>query len=103
MGRVVMLTPPDHVAELVDRLGDLRVLQRVNGVAKASHGTGPQAWPAADHPFGIIAWTRSLNLTYNAILSGPSDGKVTVESTKPGGMAAHIALPRTPGFQMLNR
>jgi len=105
MGRVAMLALPDHVSELVDRLGDLRVLKRVNGVAGASHGTEPQAGraalPAADYPFGIIARTRSLNLIYNAILSGPSDGKVTVESTKPDGIADRIALPLTHTFPML--
>ena len=107
LGRVVMLGPPNQGSEVVDLLGRLWLFKAINGPAGAELGTNRDSVPNKLGPvkfrLGVIAGSRSMNWINSRFISGPDDGKVSVERTKVEGMSDHIVIPATHPCIMKNR
>ena len=106
LGRVVMLGPPNHGSEVVDKLMNAPGYELLNGPAGMQLGTFPTDIPQSlgpvDYEVGIIAGTKTINLILSLFLPRPNDGKVSVESAKVDGMEDFITLPVTHPFMMRN-
>ncbi|MFC4310288.1 esterase/lipase family protein [Steroidobacter flavus] len=106
-GRVVMLSPPNHGSEVVDKLGELALFKFINGPAGLELGTGqasvPQSLGAPPFQVGIITGDRTINLILSLLIPGPDDGKVSIESAKLTGMAGFCVVPASHPFIMKNR
>jgi len=102
-GRVVMLAPPNQGSEVADFLSGNFLFKMIYGPAGEDLKTGNEAFGAVDFPLGVIAGTTSIDPISSLILTGPNDGKVTVENTKVEGMADHLTLPVNHTFLMRNK
>ncbi|MDM3872547.1 alpha/beta hydrolase [Porticoccus sp. W117] len=106
LGKTVMLAPPNHGSEVVDRLSKLPGFKIANGDAGMQLGTANSSvlkqLGEVNFNLGIIAGTRTVNPILSTMLPNPDDGKVSVASTRVAGMNDHIQLPVTHTFMMRN-
>ena len=106
LGRVVMLAPPNHGSELVDRLDTLEAFEWLNGPAGPQMSTDPDSYVNQLEPveaeIGIVAGNQSYNPISSDMLPGEDDGTVSVASTRLVEMSDHIILPVTHSFLMNN-
>lgn len=90
LGRVVMLAPPNHGSEVIDVTRNWPTTELFAGEAGMQLGTDSNSIPTqlgpVDFELGVIAGTGSINFLMSAMLPGPNDGKVSVESTRIEGM-----------------
>lgn len=107
LGRVVMLAPPNHGSEVVDRIGHTWIFGRVNGPAGEQLGTAPDSFVNQLGPVqfecGIITGDRSLNWINSCMIAGPNDGKVSIASARVEGMSAFQVVHATHSFIVNNR
>ena len=106
LGHVVMLGPPNQGSELVDGLGSVPGFSWFFGPVSQELGTAagsivPELGPA-NFDLGVIAGNSNIFPLFNLLRPGPSDGIITVESTKVDGMKQHLVLPVTHTFMMRN-
>ena len=106
IGNTVMLGPPNHGSEVVDKLRHLRIFHWLNGPAGQQLGTDersiPQQLGSATFPVGIIAGRKSINPLLSLLINKPNDGKVSVESSKLNGMKDFVVMNTTHTFMMYN-
>jgi len=104
LGRVVMLAPPNKGSEIVDTLGENPIFEAILGPTAPELGTDSESFPKRLGPpgfeVGIIAGTSSINPVGSALLPGPSDGTVTVESARLEGAADFLLVDVSHTFIM---
>lgn len=106
LGRSVMLGPPNHGSEVVDKLRDIPGFYWLNGDAGNQLGTDSDSVPnslgPADFDVGVIAGDWSINWILSLLIPGPDDGKVSIESTRLDGMTDHLVMSVTHPLMMKN-
>lgn len=106
LGRMVMLSPPNRGAVVVDKLKDWWLFQWLNGPAGQQLSTGPDSVPnqlgPVDYPTGVITGDRYafFDAWFSSLIPGKDDGKVSVERAKVDGMADFLVVQKSHPFIM---
>jgi triacylglycerol lipase len=104
VGRVVMLSPPNHGSEVVDFLGNTWPFKFINGPAGKELSTDerglPQSLGRVDFETGVITGDESINWINSLIIPGKDDGKVSVDSAKVEGMKDFLVVHASHTFIM---
>jgi len=104
LGRVVMLSPPNHGSEVVDLLKDYTIYQFVLGPAAQQLGTDKDSLTEQLRPvkgeIGIITGVSSSDPWFSPVIPGDDDGKVSVESAKLDEMSDFITVDNGHTFIM---
>jgi len=104
LGRVVQIAPPNKGSEIVDALGDHALFEAALGETAVRLGTDADSFPnsigAPDYELGVIAGSSSINPLGSALLSGPNDGAVTIESARLEGASDFLVVDANHTFIM---
>ena len=107
IGRVVMLSPPNHGSELVDVFGRSRLFKWINGPAGLQLGTDGDSLTAQLKPvefeLGVIAGDRSFDWIFSCMIPGKDDGRVSIESAQVEGMRDFKIVHATHPFIVKKR
>ena len=104
LGRILMLSPPNHGSEVVDALHDNIFYQTAMGPAGQQLGTDEHSLPNALRPIsgeiGIITGNSSSDPWFSPIIPGDDDGKVSVERAKLDEMHDFLVVENGHTFIM---
>jgi triacylglycerol lipase len=104
LGRVVMLSPPNHGSEIIDSMGDSWIFENVMGPVAEKLGTDPDSLPntlpPADYEVGIIAGSASVNPVGSIMIPGDDDGMVSICSMRLEGMTDFLIIDKSHAFIM---
>ncbi len=105
--RIVMLSPPNHGSEIVDRYKTSWWYKRINGPAGQVLGTIPSSLPnqlgALDYSIGIITGKKSYEPWFSRLMVGDDDGKVSVKSAMLDEMDDFLVVGCGHTFIMQNK
>lgn len=106
LGRIVMLSPPNHGSEVADLLKDFFLYRWLCGPAGQQLGTDDKAIPRLLKPIAgevaVIVGNQSSDPWFSPFIPGPDDGKVSVQSAKLAEMADFMVVPCGHTFIMKN-
>ncbi len=107
IGRVVMMAPPNGGSELIDILKKSRIARWIVGPAGCQLSTEKNSLVKQlgeiNIPTGVIIGNWSWNPFFSLFISGPDDGKVSIESSKLPGMQEQLIICTSHTFIMRNR
>lgn len=106
LGRVVMLSPPNHGSELADKMANFPLLEWIVGPAGKQLGTDNNSicreLGKPGFELGVITGDESLYWINSSMIPGEDDGTVSVESAKLEGMADFLVVHTSHPFIMNN-
>ena len=107
LGRVVQLAPPNQGSEVADFWKNNFLFQWIFGPAGRDLGSEEKGFirilGPVDFELGVIAGNRTWDPISSAMIKGPNDGKVSVESTQVPGLTDHIVISTSHTFIIYNR
>jgi triacylglycerol lipase len=107
LGRVVMLSPPNHGSELADKAGNLRLVEWIIGPAGKQLGTDDNSvcreLGKPDFELGVITGDESIYWINSLMIPGKDDGTVSIESAKLEGMTDFLIVHVSHSFIMNNK
>ncbi|MEM7791428.1 MAG: alpha/beta fold hydrolase [Verrucomicrobiota bacterium] len=104
IGRAVMLSPPNHGSEVVDKLDEIWLLNKFKVPARSQLGTKAGGFVKSlgpvDFEVGVLTGDRSINWILSTMIPGKDDGKVSLESAKVEGMKDYKVIHASHPFIM---
>ena len=107
LGRVVQLASPNQGSEVANFWKNNFLYKWIFGPAGQELCTNDkgmaQILGLVDFELGVVAGNWSWDPISSAMIKGPDDGKVSVESTKVPGLTDHIIISASHTFIIYNR